>query len=109
MAYQHPTIAEAAVVGLPHERYGEEVGIVIAFNQSVNRTSVEVLRKFLGDRLAAFKVPTRWFAWPESELPRGATGKIVKRVMKDRILNPAREFVVPELVQGPHPRGPARL
>ena len=44
-----------------------------------------VMREFLIGHLAAFKVPSRIFRWPEEALPRGGTGKVLKREVKKRI------------------------
>jgi long-chain acyl-CoA synthetase len=70
--YEHPAILEAAVVGLPDERLGEEVGAAIAL-----RPGADAIRDFVKQRMAAYKYPRRiWFV---DELPKTATGKILKR------------------------------
>jgi len=74
--YEHPAVSEAAVVGVPDERLGEEVGAAIALrpNQSVE---ADEIRQFVRERVAAYKYPRRiWFV---GELPKGPTGKILKR------------------------------
>ncbi|HEX5165295.1 MAG TPA: long-chain-fatty-acid--CoA ligase [Thermomicrobiales bacterium] len=75
----HPAIQEVAVVGLPHERWGESpcAFVVCRPGESVNGDD---LRSFARDRLAHFKVPTRYeFV---DELPKTATGKIQKFVLR---------------------------
>jgi long-chain acyl-CoA synthetase len=76
-----PDVAEAAVVGLPDERYGESV--VAYVTPRAGRTpDAETLLAFCRERLAAYKTPqTVIFV---DELPKGATGKILKRVLKER-------------------------
>ncbi len=82
--YEHPAVYEAAVFALPHERLGEEVALaVMAKPGSV--IEPEELRRFVGARLAAFKVPSRVFVFDE-QLPRNASGKILKRQIRDDIL-----------------------
>ena len=82
--YEHPAVHEAAVFGLPHERLGEEVACAV---QPKAGTTIDTdeLAAFLAERIARFMVPTRWFVSAEP-LPRGATGKILKREIKDNVL-----------------------
>jgi len=74
--YEHPAVREAAVVGLPHEEYGEEVGAAIALKDGAD-ASVEELREFVKRQVAAYKYPRE--VWFVGELPKGPTGKILKR------------------------------
>jgi long-chain acyl-CoA synthetase len=82
--YEHPAVHEAAVFGLPHERLGEEVACAIQPRAGMSIDTDELTR-FVSDRLASFKVPTKWFVG-EEPLPKGATGKILKRELKDNAL-----------------------
>ena len=83
--FEHESIHEVAVFGLPHERLGEEV--VAAVQPAAGKTlDTDELTAFLAQRLAPFKIPTQWFV-REEPLPRGATGKILKREIRDRILD----------------------
>jgi long-chain acyl-CoA synthetase len=80
--YEHPDVAEAAIIGLPHERLGEEVGAVVRPKPHVKLTEEDV-REHVAARLAAFKVPSRvWIT--EDELPRNASGKVLKRELRDQ-------------------------
>jgi long-chain acyl-CoA synthetase len=77
--YEHPAVSEAAVVGLPDERLGEEVGAAIALVPGAE-VDADDLRDFVKQRVAAYKYPRRiWFV---DELPKGPTGKILKREIK---------------------------
>jgi long-chain acyl-CoA synthetase len=78
--YEHPAVNEAAVFGVAHERLGEEVVATVQLAAGHHCTEQE-LRDFVGQHLAAFKVPARIIITNEP-LPRGATGKIVKRELK---------------------------
>ena len=79
--YDHPGIYEAAVFGVPHERLGEEVAVVIHRKAESNLTSDE-LRDFLRDKLASFKIPSL-VAFSDERLPRNPSGKILKRDLRD--------------------------
>ncbi len=74
--YDHPAVMDAALVGIPHKTLGEEPGAVVTLKPGAHATEQE-LREFVGQRLAAFKVPVRIIFWPET-LPRNANGKIIK-------------------------------
>ena len=79
---EQPGVRDAAVVGLPHEALGEEVAVVIqvAPEDLVPATADAILAP-LGASLARFKIPTRVRLTSE-ELPRTATGKILKRELR---------------------------
>ena len=82
--YSHPSIVEAAVVGVPDEHYGEEIAAVVVGHpgQTIDE---EELNSFVRERLSAYKVP-RIYRIAE-ELPKGATGKILKRAInKDELV-----------------------
>jgi long-chain acyl-CoA synthetase len=74
--YEHPAVREAAVVGMPHDEYGEEVGAAVALKDGAEATPEE-LREFVKEQVAAYKYPRR--VWLVDELPKGPTGKILKR------------------------------
>jgi long-chain acyl-CoA synthetase len=72
--YEHPAVREVAVVGVPHRELGEEVGAAVALKGEA--TPAE-LRAFVKERVAAYKYPRH--VWIVDELPKGPTGKILKR------------------------------
>jgi long-chain acyl-CoA synthetase len=74
--YEHPAVAEAAVIGLPHPALGEEVGAAVVLKPGAGVTAGE-LRDHVKSQVAAYKYPRA--VWIVDELPKGATGKIVKR------------------------------
>ncbi|HEX8103614.1 MAG TPA: long-chain fatty acid--CoA ligase [Solirubrobacteraceae bacterium] len=84
--YEHEAISEAAVVGVPDEKMGEEVGAAIVLKEGQD-VDADELRDYVKDKVAAYKYPRKiWFL---DELPKGPTGKILKREIK-----------VPEKVEG---------
>jgi long-chain acyl-CoA synthetase len=74
--YEHPAVAEAAVIGIPHETLGEEIGAAVALKAGAD-TSPEELRDFVKRQVAAYKYPRR--VWIVDALPKGPTGKIQRR------------------------------
>ncbi len=85
--YDHPAVMDAAVIGRPHQTLGEEP-IAIVHLKPGTAASVEELRHFAAQKIAAFKVPVDVVFWPET-LPRNANGKIVKKELKERLKNAA--------------------
>ena len=84
--YAHPDIVEAAVIGVPDDHYGEEIAAVIALapGTSIDR---DALREWCKERLSAYKVPR--IVHVVDALPKGATGKILKRAIDRDVLIPA--------------------
>jgi len=74
--YEHPAVAEAAVVGIKHAELGEEIGAAVALKPDAS-ADPEELKAFVKDRLAAYKYPRS--IWLVDELPKGPTGKILRR------------------------------
>ncbi|HEX4817098.1 MAG TPA: class I adenylate-forming enzyme family protein [Nonomuraea sp.] len=85
--FEHPAVDDVAVIGVPHDELGEEVGAVVRLAPGRSATA-EQLRAFLADRLATFKIPVHvWFR--EGELPRNPGGKILKTRLRREILGTA--------------------
>jgi acyl-CoA synthetase (AMP-forming)/AMP-acid ligase II len=78
--YAHPAVAEAAVVGLPDKRWGEEVAAFLVLREGAVLSAAE-LRAYLKERLADYKLPRR-LEFVVS-LPKTATGKIQKHVLRE--------------------------
>jgi long-chain acyl-CoA synthetase len=78
--YAHPAVAEAAVIGIPHESHGEEVKAVIAKKPGHEAVDQEAIIAYCKERLAAYKYP-RVVEFVDA-LPKGPTGKILKRELK---------------------------
>ena len=81
--YEFPSVYEAAVFGLPHERLGEEVAVAI-YPREGQQLDVDALRAFLGKTLSSFKIPAHVHIVSEP-LPRNASGKILKRDLRDQL------------------------
>jgi long-chain acyl-CoA synthetase len=79
LLYEHPAVGEAAVVGIPHAELGEEIGAAVALVPGAQVTERE-LRDYLKELVAAYKYPRHlWFV---DALPKGPTGKILKREIR---------------------------
>ncbi|ABS04969.1 long-chain-fatty-acid--CoA ligase [Kineococcus radiotolerans] len=74
--HEHPAVEQVAVVGFPDPLVGEEVGAAVVLKEGACATPEE-LQQHVKDALAAYKYPRR--VWIVSELPKGPTGKILKR------------------------------
>jgi long-chain acyl-CoA synthetase len=79
---EHPEVIEVSVYGVPDERLGEEVGATVYAQGSLDERD---LRAFLEPRLARFEIP-RYFRFVDGPLPRIASGKILKRQLREEAL-----------------------
>ena len=77
LLYEHPAIREAAVLGVPHPEWGEEVGAAVVLEPGSADLAPEEISAWVRERIAAYKYPR--VVWFLEELPKGPTGKIVKR------------------------------
>jgi long-chain acyl-CoA synthetase len=77
--YEHEAVAEVAVIGIPHGDLGEEVGAAVALKPG-QEADVDALRAFAKERLAAYKYPRH--LWIVDQLPKGPTGKILRREVR---------------------------
>ena len=77
---EHPAVVEAAVVGRPDEHWSEVVHAHVVVRDA--RVGEDDLRAFCRERIAPHKIPVAIHL--ESELPRNASGKILKRVLRER-------------------------
>jgi long-chain acyl-CoA synthetase len=74
--YEHPKIREAAVVGVPHDEWGEEIGAAVVLHEG-EELGPEEVSAYVKERIAAYKYPR--VVWFLDDLPKGPTGKILKR------------------------------
>ena len=74
--YEHPKIREAAVVGIPHDEWGEEIGAAVVLHEG-EEIAPEEVSAYVKERIAAYKYPR--VVWFLDDLPKGPTGKILKR------------------------------
>jgi long-chain acyl-CoA synthetase len=82
--YEHPAVREAAVVGIPHTDLGEEVAAAVALRPGMDATESEI-REFVKSNVAAYKYPRA--VWFVDELPKGPTGKVLKREIRPPVVS----------------------
>ena len=83
--YEHPSVREASVFGVPDERLGEKLATRISLNPGAELTEAD-LSSFLAEKIAKFKIPEyTWFQ--AEELPKVAAGKIAKKQMREEAIN----------------------
>jgi long-chain acyl-CoA synthetase len=86
--YDHPAVLEAAVVGVPHESLGEEVAALVVLRDGA-AVAPDELRSWVRERVAAYKYPRHVLL--VDELPKGPTGKILKREIVPTAIAGAKE------------------
>jgi long-chain acyl-CoA synthetase len=80
--YEHPAVKECAVIGAPDPVNGEVVAAFVTLQDGARATEDEV-KAFCRQRMAAYKVPRKVYF--QGDLPKSATGKLLKRVLRERI------------------------
>jgi long-chain acyl-CoA synthetase len=85
--YEHPKIREAAVVGVPHDEWGEEIGAAVVLHEGQELAAGEV-SAYVKERIAAYKYPR--LVWFIDDLPKGPTGKILKREIEAPAAEPSK-------------------
>jgi acyl-CoA synthetase (AMP-forming)/AMP-acid ligase II len=83
--YEHPSVTDAALVGIPHRTLGEEAAAVVRLAPGMKADEPE-LQAWVAARLAAFKVPVRILFY-DAPLPRNAAGKILKAELRELLLD----------------------
>ena len=80
--YEIPEVREAAVFGIPDEKWGELVAAAVVLKPGTN-LSAEELKQYCKTRIASYKVP-RHIEFMTEELPKSGSGKILKRVLREK-------------------------
>lgn len=81
--YEHPKVAEACAVGIPHESRGEQIKLFVVLKQGENATAEEIIA-FCAERLAKYKLPTS--VEFRDQLPKTNIGKILRKTLRDQEL-----------------------
>jgi long-chain acyl-CoA synthetase len=79
LLYEHPAVAEAAVLGFPDAALGEEIGAAVVLKPGATVTPQEI-QAFVKGQVAAYKYPRK--VWLLAALPKGPTGKVLKREIR---------------------------
>ena len=94
--YEHPAVLEAAVIGVPHPTHGEEIAAAVVLKPDAQATPEE-LRGYVKQQVAAYKYPRH--VWLADALPKGPTGKILKREIDVPGARRARPGLAGEVVE----------
>jgi acyl-CoA synthetase (AMP-forming)/AMP-acid ligase II len=82
----HPKVKDVAVIGIPHDKWGETVQAVIVLHEG-QQSSTEEMRSWCKQHLASFKCPSSVVFIADADMPRTATGKILHRVLRQRLVS----------------------
>ncbi len=80
----HPAVYDCAVIGLPHPKWGDQVTAVVVLKQGRTATPAELM-EHCKDRVAGYKRPREVILIPDADMPRTATGKILHRILRERL------------------------
>jgi fatty-acyl-CoA synthase len=84
----HPKVKDVAVIGVPHDKWGEAVQAVVVLHDGES-ASADELRGWCRERMAGFKCPSVVSFLADADMPRTATGKILHRVLRQRMVEEA--------------------
>jgi acyl-CoA synthetase (AMP-forming)/AMP-acid ligase II len=79
----HPEVKDVAVIGVPHDKWGEAVHAVVVLHEGRNAVTEEEMVEWCKERIAGYKRPRSITFVDETEMPRTATGKILHRTLRD--------------------------
>ncbi len=79
----HPKVKDVAVIGVPHEKWGEQVTAVVVLHEGETATAEEISTYCRG-KIAGFKIPKNILFIKDAEMPRSGTGKILHRMLREK-------------------------
>ncbi|MDD5010396.1 MAG: hypothetical protein PHC68_18600, partial [Syntrophorhabdaceae bacterium] len=79
----HPAVKDVAVIGIPHEKWGEAVKAVVILHEGAKVSEKELI-DYSRDKIAGYKIPKTIDFIKDEEMPRTATGKILHRILRER-------------------------
>jgi acyl-CoA synthetase (AMP-forming)/AMP-acid ligase II len=79
----HPKVKDVAVIGVPHEKWGEQVTAVVVLHEGQTSTPEEISGYCKG-KIAGFKVPKNIIFIKDEEMPRSGAGKILHRILREK-------------------------
>jgi acyl-CoA synthetase (AMP-forming)/AMP-acid ligase II len=82
----HPDVKDVAVIGVPHDKWGESVHAVVVLKEDKEATSglKTEIQRFARNKIAGYKVPKTIDFIDEDEMPRTGTGKILHRILREK-------------------------
>lgn len=82
----HPGVFDVAIIGLPHEKWGEQV-VAIVVQKDNSKVDEKMIIEYCRDKMAGYKRPKQVIFIKDNEMPRTATGKILHRTLRERYSN----------------------
>jgi fatty-acyl-CoA synthase len=79
----HPKVKDVAVIGIPHEKWGEQVAAVVVLHEGSQTTEQEI-SEYCRGKIAGFKVPKKVIFIQDHEMPRSGAGKILHRLLREK-------------------------
>jgi acyl-CoA synthetase (AMP-forming)/AMP-acid ligase II len=79
----NPKVKDVAVIGVPHEKWGESVTAIVVLNEGQTATAEEIT-VYCRDRIAAYKVPKSIIFVEDADMPRASNGRVLHRVLRER-------------------------
>jgi len=79
----HPKVRDVAVIGVPHEKWGEQVTAVVVLHQGQTATTDEI-SSYCKGKIAGYKVPKNVIFIKDEEMPKSGTGKILHRILREK-------------------------
>lgn len=79
----HPAVKDVAVIGVPHEKWGEQVTAVVVLHDGKTATEKEII-EFCRGKIAGFKIPKEVIFIKDEEMPRSGAGKILHRMLREK-------------------------
>jgi len=79
----NPKVKDVAVIGIPHEKWGEQVAAIVVLHEGVEATEHEIVESCRG-KIAGYKVPKKVIFIKDREMPRSGAGKILHRLLRER-------------------------
>jgi fatty-acyl-CoA synthase len=98
---EHPAVAEAAVVGVPDEKWGEQIAAIIRLVDGVSPPPIEELRTFCRSQMSAHKTPSYWSF--TDQLPATPSGKVQKFLLREQLASGVLRTQIHQ--EEPHPAG----
>ena len=82
----HPDVFDAAIIGLHHEKWGEQVTAIVVKRKNAKVTE-KIIMKYCKDKMGGYKRPKKVIFIKDEEMPRTPTGKILHRILRERFNN----------------------